>query len=264
MKSVTNLLPLVCLLVAGAVIAQDAGLPPDQEPEHRDPELPYSPYATGTSATRVFWGDTHLHTSFSMDAGAFGNRLGLDEAYRFARGEEVESTTAGRARLARPLDFLVIADHSDNMGFFPDLNAGNPELLADPTGKDWYDRIQAGEGMAVAFEVIDRFSRATFPEALMYRPDSPMYRSAWDRTIDRFTAFIGYEWTSQVPPGQNLHRVIIYKEGAELARQTVPATTYPPTGSTDPEYLWKILQAYEDKTGGNVLAIAHNGNLSRK
>jgi hypothetical protein len=98
-----------------------------------------------------------------------------------------------------------------------------------------------------------------------------MYRSAWDRTIaaaeqynepGRFTAFIGYEWTSQVPPGQNLHRVVVYKDGADKASQTVPATTYPPQGSTDPEYLWSMLQAYEDKTGGDLLAIAHNGNLS--
>ena len=86
-----------------------------------------------------------------------------------------------------------------------------------------------------------------------------MYRSAWDKTIDaaekynepgRFTAFIGYEWTSQVPPGQNLHRVVIYRDDADQARQTVPATTYGAQGSTDPEYLWKLLQAYEDKTGG--------------
>jgi hypothetical protein len=246
-------------------------LPPEEEPERTDPELPYSPYATGSAATRVFWGDTHLHTSFSMDAGAFGNRLGLDEAYRFARGEEIDSTTAGRVRLARPLDFLVIADHSDNMGFFPDLFAADPVLMEDPKGKQWYDMIQAGEGMSVALEIIDSFSRGTFPDKLMYWPDGPMYRSAWDKTIaaaekynepGRFTAFIGYEWTSQVPPGQNLHRVVIYKDGADKANQTVPATTYPPQGSTDPEYLWSLLQSYEDKTGGDVLAIAHNGNLS--
>jgi hypothetical protein len=252
-------------------LAQDAGLPPDEEPERSDPELPYSPYATGSAATRVFWGDTHLHTSFSMDAGAFGNRLGLDEAYRFARGEEIDSTTAGRIRLARPLDFLVIADHSDNMGFFPDLFAGDPAILEDPTGKEWYDKIEAGRGMEVAFEIIDSFSRGTFPDKLMYWPDGPMYRTSWDKTIaaaeqynepDRFTAFIGYEWTSQVPPGQNLHRVVVYKDGADKASQTVPATTYPPQGSTDPEYLWGLLQEYEDTTGGDLLAIAHNGNLS--
>ena len=265
-----------CLLAAlsctvQAAAPQDVGVPPEQPPEVRDPELPYSPYATGSSATRVFWGDTHLHTSFSMDAGAFGNRLGLDEAYRFARGEEVQSTTAGRARLARPLDFLVIADHSDNMGFFPDLNAGSETLLADPKGQEWYDKIQQGRGMEVAMEIIDSFSRGTFPDTMMYWPDGPMYRSAWDKTIaaaekynepGRFTAFIGYEWTSQVPPGQNLHRVVVYRDGAEHAGQTVPATTYPPQGSTDPEYLWSLLEAYEDKTGGDVLAIAHNGNLS--
>jgi hypothetical protein len=265
-----------CLLAAWSSFIQaasigDAGTLPEEAPEVRDPELPYSPYATGSSATRVYWGDTHLHTSFSMDAGAFGNRLGLEEAYRFARGEEVQSTTAGRARLARPLDFLVIADHSDNMGFFPDLNAGNPSLLADPKGREWYDKIQQGEGMAVALEIIDSFSRGTFPDAMMYWPDGPMYRSAWEKTIaaaekynepGRFTAFIGYEWTSQVPPGQNLHRVVVYKDGAEHASQTVPATTYPPQGSTDPEYLWSLLDAYEKKTGGDVLAIAHNGNLS--
>lgn len=234
---------------------------------------PYSPYATGEIPNRVFWGDTHLHTSYSMDAGAFGARLDPEDAYRFARGHEVTSSTGERVRLARPLDFLVVADHSDNMGFFPDLIAGTPSLLEDPTGRDWYDRIQQGGDatLSVAMEIIDSFSRATFPESMMYFPDTKMYRSAWNRTIDAaenwndpgdFTAFIGYEWTSQVPPGQNLHRVVIYRDGEDKARQTVPATTYPPQGSTDPEYLWKLLQEYEDKTGGDVLAIPHNGNMS--
>jgi hypothetical protein len=206
-----------------------------------------------------------------MDAGAFGARLEPEDAYIFARGGELESSTAGPVRLARPLDWLVVADHSDNMGFFPDLFAGNPNILSDPTGKSWYERVQAGKGMEVALEIIDSFSRGTFPDRIMYWPDSQPYKDAWSRTIDaaekynepgRFTAFIGYEWTSQVPPGQNLHRVVVYRDGADRARQTVPATTYPPQGSTDPEYLWKLLKAYEDKTGGRLLAIAHNGNLS--
>jgi hypothetical protein len=263
----------LALLLATPAIAQDAGQTPEKAPLRADPELPYSPYATGAAPTRVFWGDTHLHTAFSMDAGAFGARMGPEDAYRFARGEEVDSATAGRARLARPLDFLVVADHSDNMGFFPDLFAGKPEILADPAGKKWYDMVKAGgeQGVAAALQIIDSFSRAKFPEALMYWPDTKNYKDAWTKTIaaaekyndpGRFTAFIGYEWTSQVPPGQNLHRVVIYRDGAGKASQTVPATTYAPQGSTDPEYLWKILQAYEDKTGGRVLAIPHNGNLS--
>jgi hypothetical protein len=271
--SVRRLLIVTCCLAltATVVVAQDAGTPTKEILQKAIPKRPYSPYAGGAVPTKVYWGDTHLHTSYSMDAGAFGARLDPEDAYIFARGGEVESSTAGPVRLARPLDWLVVADHSDNMGFFPDLFAGNPNILSDPTGKSWYERVQAGNGMEVALEIIDSFSRGTFPEAIMYWPDSQAYKDTWTRTIDaaekynepgRFTAFIGYEWTSQVPPGQNLHRVVIYRDGADLARQTVPATTYPPQGSTDPEYLWKLLKAYEDKTGGRLLAIAHNGNLS--
>jgi hypothetical protein len=273
MKQTFAVAGIVLLIFALPAVlpAQDAGTADEEALKAAYKGRPYSPYAGGAVPTRVFWGDTHLHTSFSMDAGAFGARLDPNDAYRFARGEEVESSTAGRVRLARPLDFLVVADHSDNMGWFPDLFAAAPNLLADPIGKEWYDKVQEGKGMEVALEVIDSFSRGKFPEGIMYWPDSKPYKEAWAKTIEaaerynepgRFTAFIGYEWTSQVPPGQNLHRVVVYRDDADKASQTVPATTYSPQGSTDPEYLWKLLQAYEDKTGGDVLAIAHNGNLS--
>jgi len=274
MKHVWKILAIATLLLLAPLSksdAQDAGTIDKERLGAAHSKRPYSPYAGGAIPNKVYWGDTHLHTSFSMDAGAFGARMGPEDAYRFARGEEVKSATAGRARLARPLDFLVVADHSDNMGWFPDLFAASPSLLSDPTGREWYDKIQAGQGMEVAMQVIDSFSRGEFPEGMMYYPDTKAYKDAWAKTIDaaekyndpgRFTAFIGYEWTSQVPPGQNLHRVVIYRDDATKASQTVPATTYAPQGSTDPEYLWKLLQAYEDKTGGDVLAIAHNGNLS--
>jgi len=272
-------LGVLIFAVALPLLAQDAGMHPGKEPSKEKPTRPYSPYAAPYSEyeagveypNRVFWGDTHLHTSYSMDAGAFGARLGPRDAYQFARGDEIESSTAGRVRLARPLDFLVVADHSDNMGFFPDLNAGAEHLLANPNGKEWYDKIQAGQGLEVAMEIIDSFSRGTYPDEIMYYPDTDMYKHAWAKTIEaaeeyndpgKFTAFIGYEWTSQVPPGQNLHRVVIYRDGGDKAGQTVPATTYGAQGSTDPEYLWKLLQVYEETTGGDVLAIAHNGNLS--
>ena len=230
----------------------------------------YSPYAGRGFATGVYWGDTHLHTDISMDAGAFGNRLGLDEAYRFARGEEVESTTAGPVRLSRPLDFLVVADHSDNMGFFPDMFAGAPHILSDPTGKDWYNRIQSGDGVSVALELIGLFSQGRVPAALMYTPDSTHYKNAWAKTVKaaeqynepgRFTAFIGYEWTSLVR-GNNMHRVVVYRDGADRGGQMVPYTTVAPQGSTNPRDLWTWLEQYEEKTGGDVLAIAHNGNLA--
>jgi hypothetical protein len=216
------------------------------------------------------WGDSHLHTDISMDAGAFGNRLGLDAAYQFARGEEVTSSSGIPARLSRPLDWLVVADHSDNMGFFPDMIGGAPHILKDPTGRDWYERINRGEGVGVALELIGLFSQGEFPEALIYKPDSAPYKSAWARTVaaaeryndpGTFTAFIGYEWTSLVE-GNNMHRVVVYRDNAERGGQMVPYTTIAPEGSTNPRDLWKWLDSYEKNTGGDVLAIAHNGNLA--
>src|SRR5664279_3098854 len=166
---------------------------------------PYSPYAGRNFPTRPLFGDTHLHTSASFDAGAFGARLGPRDALRFARGEEVMASSGQPAKLSRPLDFLVVADHSDNMGFFPDLFAGKPELLADPTGKKWYDQIKSGKGAEAAIEIITSFSSGTFPKDLMYSPDTRPYKAAWQDNSAaaeqyneprRFTAFIGYEWTS--------------------------------------------------------------------
>ena len=263
---------LIIGFAASALVAGCTRSEPDRAaaPPSAAPAAPAAPASAGRP-TRVFFGDTHLHTAMSMDAGAFGNRLGVEEAYRFARGEEITASSGQKAKLSRPLDFLVVADHSDNMGFFPDLFSGKPELLADPTGKKWSDMVKAGQGDAAAMEIIDSFSRATFPKALMYYPGTPAYGAAWKLTVDaaekynepgKFTAFIGYEWTSQVPPGNNLHRVVVYRDDGDKARQTEPFTTYPPAGSTTPEDLWKVLQAYEEKTGGKVLAIAHNGNLS--
>jgi hypothetical protein len=220
--------------------------------------------------SRLLWGDTHLHTSMSMDAGAFGNRLGIDQAYRFARGEEVVSSTGIPVRLSRPLDFLVVADHSDNMGFFPDLFAAKPHIMSVPKGKEWHDRIQAGDGVGVAIELIGLFSQGQFPEGLVYAPDSAPYKAAWQQTIDaaerfnepgRFTAFIGFEWTSLIR-GNNMHRVVIYRDGGDRAAQMVAYTTMPPLGSPNPRDLWRWMTSYQQKTGGRMLAIAHNGNLA--
>jgi len=251
--------------------AQDP-TPPAASLEQAFPARPYSPYAARAFPARVYWGDTHLHTSYSMDAGAFGARLGPSDAYRFARGEEVVSSTGQRVKLSRPLDFLVVADHSDNMGFFPKLFAGDPAMLADPTGRRWYDMMQKGgaEAVKVALEVIDSFSKGTFPKALASLPGSPAYRSAWEQTIKaaeeantpgRFTAFIGNEWTSNTG-GNNLHRVVIFRDGSDKASRVEPYTTLKPLGSDNPRDLWKWMAAYEEQTGGRILAIAHNGNLS--
>jgi len=135
-------------LAVSVLCAASSGQDPAPSKEGLERAFParkhYSPYAGRNYPTQVFFGDTHLHTSMSMDAGAFGARLGPDDAYKFARGMEVISSTGQNVRMSRPLDFLVVADHSDNMGFFTRLYAGDPSFLADPTGRRWYDLVQTG------------------------------------------------------------------------------------------------------------------------
>jgi hypothetical protein len=265
-------LALLTAVVAVPSHGQEAQPPADVLKDSFPAQKSYSPYAGRNFPTRVFFGDTHVHTGASMDAGAFGARTGPEEAFRFARGEEITAANGMKVKLSRPLDFIVVADHSDNFGFFPKLFAGDPSFLADPTGKRWYELIQKGgaEAVSVATEVIDTFSKGTFPPALASLPGTETYRSAWEKDIraaerynepGRFSAFIGYEWTSNTG-GNNLHRVVVFRDGADKAGQMEPYTTIKPLGSDDPKDLWKVLQAYEDKTGGKVLAIAHNGNLS--
>jgi hypothetical protein len=233
---------------------------------------PYSPYAQRNFPNRPLWGDTHLHTAVSFDAGTFGARLLPPDAYRFAKGEEVVSSNGRPVRLSRPLDFLVVADHSDNMGFFPKLQEGAAYVMANEHGRRWNEMINKGgqEGVKAAAEIIGMFSQGKFPEELMSVPGSGVYRSTWDETIKaaeeandpgNFTAFIGYEWTSLVK-GNNLHRVVMYRDDANRAGLMEPYTTVTPLGSTNPVDLWKWMAEYEKKTAGQVLAIAHNGNLS--
>ena len=226
----------------------------------------FSPYAGRNYPTVVYWGDTHLHTSMSLDARAGGNTLGPEEALRFARGGEVVAATGEPARLSRPLDWLVVADHSDAMGTMNEIAKGNPQLMTDPTVKQWHDAIaQGGEvGMQAAYDVVETLSAGKIPPVML---DPRLTRSLWERQTaiiekynepGRFTAFIGYEWTSN-NTGNNLHRNVIYRDGKAKADQAVPFTT---AESENPEDLWKWMQAYEEKSGGSVLAIPHNGNLS--
>lgn len=275
--------PLVVAVVATAVVAGGAWTAVAQQSQvdiagtaeksaldkvHPSKPL-YSPYAGRNFPTRPLFGDTHLHTSFSMDAGAFGARLSPSDAYRFARGEEVTSSTGQRVKLSRPLDWLVVADHSDGMGFFPLLMSGDPALLATEQGRRWYDQIQGGQGATAAMDIIVSFGKGQMPAGFP-QPGTAAYRGAWQQTIKaaedyndpgRFTAFIGFEWTSNTG-GNNLHRNVIFRGNGAQASMVEPYTTLKPLGSDNPADLWKWMAATEERTASEVLTIAHNGNLS--
>jgi hypothetical protein len=233
-------------------------------------KVQYSPYLKGDhtpapdDGMRPYYGDTHLHTSYSTDAGMLGTTLGPDEAYRFARGEEVKSNSGLPVRLQRPLDFLVVADHAENLGLAPMIAESNPALLANSWGKQAHDLVKAGRGP-------DAFNMWAAAMQALKDPfkgqGEELARPVWERLTaaaekynepGKFTTIIGFEWTSG-PGGNNLHRNVLFRDGKAKADTIIPISYYD-TG--DPERLWDWMERYEKATGGRMLAIPHNGNLS--
>jgi len=256
------------VLVLGAHAEQQAGemtLNVEEAAEHFQ-SRGYSPYADRGFPTRPLWGDTHLHTANSPDAFAFGNRLTPEDAYRFATGNTITSASGQRVQLSRPLDWLVVADHGVAMGAMMELYKGNPNLLKDDRLRRWHKMMNSSpeEGVQAAGELISEASQGNIPQAML---DPTIARTVWNeytKTADRyndpgrFTAIIGYEWTSLIK-GNNLHRVLMFRGDKNDADQIVPFTF---ADSTNPEDLWTFMANYEAKTGDSVLAIPHNGNLS--
>ena len=232
----------------------------------------YSPYANHSFPSKVLFGDVHVHTGLSGDAGGSGTRLMPRDAYRFARGEQVTSNSGQPVRISQPYDFLAVADHTDGMGVILDILAGKPNIMADPYGRELNAAFNKGGKAARAATVgmIAKFAQGEVNEVLNYQPGNPAYRATWETIVQaaedynepgQFTALIGFEWTSLVK-GNNLHRVVLMRDDGDKATMIEPYTTTPPLGSPNPRDLWKWMANWEEKTGGQMLAIPHNGNLS--
>ena len=225
----------------------------------------YSPTVGQNFPRNVYWGDTHLHTNLSPDAAAGGNRgFGHDEAYRLARGETITAHNGMPVRLNRPLDFLMVADHSEYMGLFPGLDASDPRLLATEVGRRWHAMLQQGPDEAA--EILVEFG-AALRDRLDLLDSPPFKESVWQTVIEKaeqynqpgvFTAFIGYEWSSG-RGGGNMHRVVIFEDGAARAQQVIPYSSF---DGDRPRELWAYLKQYEQTTGGRALAVPHNPNTS--
>ena len=247
----------------------------------------HSPPTTVDFPTNVYWGDTHLHTNMSVDANGMGNRLLTpDDAYRFAKGEAVRAHNGQTVRLRRPLDFLAVTDHAVNLGVLPRLQAGDPLILSTDVGRRWAElwrdtRWSTGD-------VLNQPSLAVWREQVAdiagsgkagwfwsawstnHVDDEQFRRSVWNEVCDNadryndpgeFTTFIGYEWTpaTRHPKSPNFHRNMIFRDDGEIACRLLPFSIH---DSDNVEDLWTHLDHYESSTGGRVLAIPHNGNLS--
>jgi hypothetical protein len=262
---INNTLSTLLLLssVVGFGAAQAADNTPTTLKDARADPTEYSPYLKDTYPDNVYFGDTHVHTSYSADSGLFGNNIGPDKAYRFGKGEEVTASYGVKARLLRPLDFLVVADHAENLGLTPMMEEKNPLVLSTEWGRKVSELYNAGD----LFGAYTMFAEQVAINEDPFEGDSTIMATMWQRIIDaaeehnnpgQFTAFIGFEWTSS-PGGSNLHRNVIFRDGGDKAGKILPLSSY---DSEDPEDLWAYIEKYEQSTGGKALAIAHNGNLS--
>ena len=224
----------------------------------------YSPFAGQTFPDRVLWGSAHIHTAFSFDSGLMGVTLGPDKLFEFSRGKEVVLDSGQHIQLDRPFDWLSITDHAEYLGIAQELHDGSPALLANPVGKSWYETSRKGPADATRLGIQVIMSIGTGKPLI---EANQLVASAWARAVDLaeqynqpgvFTTLNGFEWTS-MPDGNNLHRTVIFRDGAERAKQAVPFSAF---DSEDPAALWQYMDAYEKKTSGRVLAIPHNSNLS--
>jgi hypothetical protein len=266
MNKATRIFALAILglqLGAGYLFAQEPEMYNVSEEDFVEEKV-YSPYAGRAYADEVFFGDMHFHTDLSFDAGLIGTTLDAHDGFRLARGEKVISNTGQAVQLIRPLDFLAITDHAEMIGLAPAIRESSPILLAEPWGRWIHERFNAGqEGrMEAVRDVVDRGTSGQNPFS-----SAELTRSIWGEFIEiadqynepgRFTAMIGFEWTS-TPGGDNLHRVVVFRDDADKASQTTPFSLF---DSQDPEDLWAYLANYEQETGGQAIAVPHNGNLS--
>jgi len=262
-------LPAVISAVAALLLAACS------KPETATPEAATADPGASAAAVKhsdvpreAYFGDSHVHTGWSADAGMDGAITSPEDAYRFALGEEVKSNTGQKARLHRPYDWFMVTDHSDGMGTISEIVAGNPEMMADKILAGWRDALNSGDEARMAAaksELIILQSTGKAPPSLM---DPKWMKSAWEKTVraaedfnkpGQFSTFIAYEWTVNAGGGDNLHRNVIFRDGADRTFGLLPLTSFE---TQDPGKLWAWMANYESTTGGQVLAIPHNGNMS--
>ena len=260
---------------AAAIADSDAGTPDKAAMEKGLLQRPYSPYASATSRRgRCSAKPTCTPTSRSMPArSARGWRRAMPTALRAARRSPrtPASRSSSRGRWISSSSRTTPTTWASSRTCWP----ASPNMLADPTAQGWYDMIKSGEGAQAAIEIIMSLRAGHLPEATACTcPARAPYREPGRTTSrprrkynepGRFTAFIGYEWTSQSTGGNNLHRNVIFRDNGDKASAGGPVHgACRRMGSDNPRDLWKWMAAYEQKTGGDVLAIAHNGNLVQR
>lgn len=211
---------------------------------------------------QVFFGDTHIHTTYSFDAFIFGTRTTPDDAHAYAKGEAIKHAAGFDVQLERPLDFISVTDHATYLGMFQAMDDPNSAVGNHPASELLRSASTPLARRAAFNELLPRIG------GLLEAPDDlwneAIVGDAWKATIEsaerhndpgNFTAFVGYEYTTSGPENENLHRNVLFRSG------DTPAMPFSRLNSVDPEDLWDWMDE-QRAAGRDSLAIPHNSNGS--
>ena len=213
----------------------------------------------------AYFGETHVHTSYSLDAYIGGARITPDEAYRFAKGQDV-TVNGQKHNIGRPLDFVAVSDHAEFIGEMystqvPGAKGGDNPMLGELRNLKSED-----EQRAWFMKYVVSNNRGDKPDHPPFYAGPETTRSAWQDVIlkaardhyqpGRFTTLAGYEWTA-APKAGNMHRNVLFRD-----LNNVPDVPFSALDSADEEKLWAWM-AEQEKKGAKLLAIPHNSNGSK-
>ena len=263
MKTKATVLVFILAGIAVLVSCKKSQAPEEAQQPGKAVQVPSEQRVERNPDRNAYFGEEHIHTSWSVDAWIFGNRItGPDDAYKYAQGQTIKHPLGYDIKIDTPMDFMGVTDHSEYVGVTKDANTPGSYVSKLPEAKPLImkDPNSSEEQQKVFLYLLSLTSKP--PIKAFMTPE--VAGTVWQETVKiadennhpgKFTAFCSYEWTS-MPNNRNLHRNIFFRECAHI-----PPMPFSALDDNHPEALWNWMDS-QRKAGNELLAISHNANVS--